>query len=157
MEWNLSNPCRRGKKIKQGGWKRKREENDPWIKKARELDGKRYQLSAAHIGLFPLMGQVFHNNYTEGIREIGFSMKEGKLILSVLEGEQEKKIQLGAEKAEIQNLDLNGEIYRIAAEGRFSTDEDGKEVLTIVLSYLEDAIKRIFKEVFHGDQIELRA
>ena len=78
-------------------------------------------------------------------------------IRESLEGEQEKKIQLGAEKAEIQNLDLNGEIYRIAAEGRFSTDEDGKEVLTIVLSYLEDAIKRIFKVVFHGDQIELRA
>lgn len=157
LEWNLSNPCSRGKKIKRGGWKRKKEENDPWIKKARELDGKRYQLSAAHIGLFPLMGQVFHNNYTEGMKEIGFAMKEGKLILSVQEGEQKKNICLGMEKAEIQTLDLNGEIYRIAAEGRFSTDEDGREVLTIVVSYLEDAIKRILKVIFYRDQIELRA
>ena len=89
LEWNLSNPNHIGRKIKRGGWKRKKESNDFWVKKAEKLNGKRYQLSAAYIGLFPLMGQVFHNNYTEGIKEIGFDLKEGELILSVLEGGQE--------------------------------------------------------------------
>lgn len=157
LEWNLSNPVHMGSKIKRGGWKRKKESNDFWVKKAEKLNGKRYRLSAAYIGLFPLMGQVFHNNYTEGIKEIGFDLKEGELILSVLEGEQEKKICLGMEEAKVQSLNLNGEIYRIAAEGRFGMNEDGTEVLTIVLSYLEDAFKRILKVFFYKDKIELRA
>ena len=39
-------------------------------------------------GLFTLMGQVFHNNYTDGIRELGFHMEKERFYLDVREGEK---------------------------------------------------------------------
>lgn len=176
LEWNFSHPKVESGKIR-GGWCRKtdyrtknRKKIDfrkkdfrkeacslSWHQKARELDGKRYELSAAYIGLFPLMGQVFHNNYTDGIKEIGFSVEEGKFFMSVLEGEDEKKMELGMEEARIMNLELHGETYCVAVEGSFGIDEDGREVLKIVISYLEDAMKRVLKIFFEEDRIELCA
>lgn len=157
VEWNFSHPRIDQKRIKRGGWHRKKETHTEWYEKAKALNGKQYELSAVYIGLFPLMGQVFHNNYTEGIRALRFELEERNFSVSFLEGEEEKTIPLGMEEAKVTDLDLHGEKYRIAAEGSFHTDEDGMEVLKIVLSYLEDATKRIIKLFFKGERIELRA
>ncbi len=156
-QWRLSHPKKIQKMIRKGGWHRKKETDDSWKKKAKKLDGKRYEMSAVYIGLFPLMGQVFHNNYTDGIREIGFNMEEDRFFMTVVEGEEEKRLELGMEEAKERNLELHGEIYRVAVEGKFCTDEDGRQVLKIVISYLEDAMKRILKIFFMEHKIELCA
>ncbi len=156
-ERRLSQPVKRRKKILAGGWHRKKTADDSWQRKAKKLDGKRYEIEAAYIGLFPLMGQVFHNNYTDGIREIGFECGEDRFFMTVMEGEEEKRLELGMDGAKEGTLNLHGEIYRVAAEGSFCTDEEGCSVLKIVISYLEDAFRRILKVCFEGERIELRA
>ena len=35
------------------------------------LDGKTYDLDVTGVGVFPLMMQVIHNNFTDGIHKIG--------------------------------------------------------------------------------------
>ena len=156
LEWNLSHPGRPSRVIRHRGWHRDKDNRGSWRYKAKRLDGKRYELSAIYVGLFPLMGQVFHNNYTDGIREIGFYMEGERFFLSVLEGEDEKNIEIGMEEAKITELDLHGEKYRIATEGKFCTDEDNVEVLSLEISYLEDAMRRILKIFFKDTRIEVR-
>lgn len=175
LEWNVSHPKNIQQRM-QGGWRRRnskgkdrkkvdyRKRNSvqekrecSWQYKARELDGKRYVFPAAYIGLFPLMGQVFHNNYTDGISEIRFCLEDGRFFMSVMEGQDEKRLELGMETAKVMDLELHGEPYCVAVEGRFAADEDGTEVLIVEISYLEDAIKRVLKLFFDGDRVELRA
>ena len=72
--------------IRSGGWGRKGKEvwkrGESWERKARgdmllqSLDGCVYELEEAHVGLMPLMMQVFHNNYTDGMHAIGFMVKK---------------------------------------------------------------------------------
>lgn len=140
------------------GWGRERchDASDNWRRAARAVLGRRFAMEATHVGLFPLVGQVFHNNYTEGIRELGFHMEDGKFFLDVREGEMEHVIPVGFAQAEISTLDLHGEPYLIAVEGRFTADEDGRLVLAVTVSYLEEAIKRRMKIFFDEQEIEVR-
>ena len=38
---------------------------------AQLLHGKEYKMEDTHVGMFPLTLQVFHNNFSDGIRRIG--------------------------------------------------------------------------------------
>ena len=84
-------------------------------------------------GLFTLMGQVFHNNYTDGIRELGFHMEKERFYLDVREGEKNVSLPVGFGKAEYASIDFHGEPYLCAVEGRFASDEDGREVLALTI------------------------
>lgn len=56
--------------IEKGGWeKRKAVYIRSTLRQNRihYLDGKTYEMEEKHVGLMPLMMQVFHNNFTDGI------------------------------------------------------------------------------------------
>lgn len=156
LQWELSNPKEAGTCIRKGGWGRKRKPQESWKKEALEVSGRSYALEAAYVGLFPLLGQVFHNNYTEGIREIGFLLEKEQFYLNILEGDVERKIPVGMQKAEILDLDFAGEPYRVAVEGRFTRDEDENKVLVVDFSFLEEAVQRRIKCFWKGDSMEIR-
>lgn len=178
-EWELSHPKRQLQRIQNGGWNRtgrwiniengkqrmgrvqqintwKRVKHTSEKQDVEQIVGKRFLMESPHVGLFPLTGQVFHNNYTDGISEIGFHMDEGKLFLDVQEGERKNEIPVGFQKAEYYSLDLHGETYLVAVEGRFGQDEDGRLMLLVTISYLEDAMKRRMKIFFEDQGIEVR-
>lgn len=121
----------------------------------RILDGRRYVMMTPQVGLFTLMGQVFHNNYTDGIRELGFHREQNHFFLDVREGEQNHCLPVGFGKAEYSTIDFHGEPYRSAVEGRFAFDEDGRAVLVLTVYYLEDAIRRKIKIFFEENEIEV--
>lgn len=52
------------------------------------LDGKRYVMMTPQVGLFTLMGQVFHNNYTDGIWNLVFIWK--KAVFSWISGRERR-------------------------------------------------------------------
>ena len=107
------------------------------------------------VGLFTLMGQVFHNNYTDGIRELGFHLEKSRFFLDIREGEKSFSIPAGFEKAEYSVIDFHGEPYLDAVEGRFAFDEDGRLVLELNIYYLEDAIRRRIKIFFEEEEMEV--
>jgi CubicO group peptidase (beta-lactamase class C family) len=156
FEKELSDPHPAPPRILRGGWKRKPQRTESSQKKFSALCGRKFRLDADYVGLFPLMAQVFHNNFSEGISEIGFHRKGGVCFLDVTEGEQEKEIPLGFEREELSDLNLNGEIYRIGTKGTFSADEEGRMVLMVSISYLEDAVKRKMKIFFEKEKVEVR-
>lgn len=143
-------------RIQRGGWNRKRSGiSRSWQGQMRRLDGNFYRLERQQAGLFPLIMQVFHNNFTDGISRIGFQYEDGKGYLLVREGNAAKRLELGFEGWAENEISLHGESYRTAVSGRFAQDEDQGLVLKVEIAFLEEAARRKIKIFFREDTIRL--
>ncbi len=127
-------------------------------KKIDRLNGLAYELDDQSVGLFPIVMQVFHNNYSEGIKSLSFRVEGTKLFIDFLEGKQVYPLEIGFNKEAINTIDMHGEPYLVSIKGTFAHDEDDREVLKLRIAYLEEACTRLIKIFFNSDDktIELR-
>jgi len=124
----------------------------------RLLSGHNYRMEDGVIGLFPLICQVMHNNFTEGIKEIGFDTEDEKLVLVVKEGDTCHRMKVGfGRDNEITEIDLRGEPYAVSLHGRITSDETDRIALVLELSFLEECCSRTMHLFFSGKDLELRA
>lgn len=145
--------------IRRGGWK-----NHPLGRRTVQrsrfgfsvLNGRYYQMEDGHVGLFPLAMQVFHNNFSDGIRRLGFETEKGRNFLILEEGTQRHQIELGQERAAVSAVKVNGEVYLIGAVCEFTENEDHIPVLKIDLAFLEEAMHRKIKILFEKERITVR-
>ncbi|MCI8465874.1 MAG: serine hydrolase [Lachnospiraceae bacterium] len=114
----------------------------------RLLDGRIYRMEQTHVGLCPLMFQVFHNNYTDGIRTIAFYYEKKRFYLAVEEGEILKRMEVGFGQAAVTEVLFHGEPYLLGVTGSFLEDEEGRPVLKLDLAFLEEAVRRRLKCYF---------
>ena len=143
--------------IEKGGWEKRKAvyiRSTLRQKRINYLDGKLYEMEEQQVGLMPLMMQVFHNNFTDGIHKIGFMASGNRLFIDLYEGKEKKSLEVGFVKAVASNVSFNGEIYRIGTKGEFSTDEDGRMVLKIDFAFLEEACRRKLKLYFDENTLE---
>ncbi len=122
----------------------------------KQLNGRTYQLSPQSVGLFPLFVQVFHNNMTEGLKEISFSYEKGVFYVLFLEGDTLHKIPIGFSIPMQTWLTIHDEPYLIAASGEFTFDENHVPVLKLTLTFLEECVSRKINIFFQDDQIQVR-
>ena len=148
--------------IEGGGWSRasRRRKDNKKIQDTKsllnKLNGVVYKMRDKGVGLFPLIMQVVHNNYTGGITKIRFRHDEQRLFIDFLEGQETHTIGMGFLRPEITHIDMNGEDYLTSVLGRFGTNEDGVIVLTLQIAYIEEATERQLKIYFPDkDHIEL--
>lgn len=120
-----------------------------------QLQGKFYKLERKHVGLFPLIMQVFHNNYTDGICEMGFLVKDQKFYVCFREGEKPYWMEVGWNEAKITEIDMHGEPYLAAVKGQAAFDEDGYTMLKLKFSFIEEASSRLLKIRFTEKHIEM--
>lgn len=142
-----------------GGWNRRRRlpaGSRQCPDAGKRLNGKVYEMEDGHVGLMPLLMQVMHNNYTDGIRKIGFEMYGKQLFITLYEGEEEYRIPIGFGRAAVWDISFHGEVYRLGVEGRFSDDEEGRTVLILDFAFLEEACRRKLKLYFEGQWLEAR-
>ena len=118
------------------------------------LDQKTYELEQKQVGLMPLLMQVLHNNYTDGIRLIGFELRERKLYVKLWEGEEEKLLPVGFGRAAEAELSFRGELYRLGVTGALRRDENGRPVLKLDIAFLEEACRRKLNLYFDGPEGE---
>ncbi len=145
--------------IERGGW-RKRPCPRPGISEydlIRMLSGRSYELDQQHIGVFPLVMQVFHNNFTDGISRISFGEEDENLTVLLKEGEETHKLIVGIGRAEKTEITVHGEPYYAATTGRIATDEKGRLTLVLNIAFLEEACSRQIKLYFMDSRIEVRA
>lgn len=147
--------------IEKGGWKKRSGVNVRTAitrESMKKLDGNMYELEQKQAGLFPLMMQVFHNNFTDGIRRIGFHYANGRFYMNVWEGECRQEIEIGINKAASVVITEHDEPYLAAVTGEFAVDEERRLVLKIDIAYLEEAARRKMKIYFSNeeDKIEIR-
>lgn len=112
------------------------------------LDGRIYRLDQRHVGLSPLIFQVFHNNYTDGVRTLAFYYERKHFYVAVEEGEILKRLEVGFGHAAVTEVAFHGEPYLLGVTGSFAKDEDGRLVLKLDLAFLEEAVRRRLKCCF---------
>ncbi|WP_408071240.1 serine hydrolase domain-containing protein [Butyrivibrio sp. JL13D10] len=115
------------------------------------LDGVSYDMDDEGVGFMPLLVQVMHNNYTDGIKSIGFRLDErtGAFFLLIREGEATHEIKCGFDGFRaVSQIDEHGEIYAISTVSEFSIDEYGRPVLRNEFYLLEDSTARVMNIYF---------
>lgn len=118
----------------------------------RHLNGKTFDMEAGDVGLFPIMLQVVHNNYTDGISQLTFELEDGVLFLNFLEGTTNHRVPVGFGKGRHTAVNFHGEEYAIGTTGRFAYNEDHMPVLTVEISYTEEACTREVKIIFVSEE-----
>ncbi len=117
------------------------------------LDGKSYFLPENNEGVLPLFHAVMQNSYEGGITKIGFSYKKDvgneEFFLEISTPGASHRIPVGFYRPKLSTVRINGEPYRVAASGRFTSTEDDEPVLKINLSFSEIAGEKHIK-VFYG-------
>ncbi len=144
--------------ILRGGWKRRgpgRKESAREEAVRRIPYGRMYRMEDGHVGLFPLAMQVFHNNFSEGIKKLGIGKEGGKLYLLLEEGQDRHRIPLGRDRACVSAVEVNGETYLVGATATPGFDEEDCCVLKIDLAFLEEAMRRSLKIYFREERIEV--
>lgn len=120
------------------------------------LDGAVYDLDVKGVGLFPLMVQVLHNNFTDGISKIGFRKSGNNLFyMDLYEGSDIISLQ-GAfnGSSTVTDINMHGEIYRIAVKTIGTTDEYGRFVLRNQICFLEEAACRTLNIYFNINRMQ---
>ncbi|WP_051204586.1 serine hydrolase domain-containing protein [Butyrivibrio sp. VCD2006] len=115
------------------------------------LDGVTYDMDDKGVGFMPLLVQVMHNNYTGGIKSIGFKLDErtGAFFVLIKEGDVTHEIKCGFDGFRaITEIDEHGEIYSISAVSEFALDEYNRPVLRNEFYLLEDSTARVMNIYF---------
>ena len=114
---------------------------EPFLDQCFEADDPR----AASIGILPVALQALHNNYATGLMSIAVSARGGRPELIYREKDATYRLPVGLGRPEISQLDFSGNIFHVAASGRFTHDEEERPVFYIQLAFLETPSVRTIK------------
>ena len=112
--------------------------------------------AAASVGLLPVALQALHNNYAAGLVSVAVSVKGGLPELIYRERDALRRLPVGLGRPAVTQLDFRGDVYQVAALGRFTHDEEERPVFYIRLEFLETPCVRIIKLIWDGDGLLLR-
>lgn len=111
---------------------------------------------AASVGLLPLALQALYNNYSAGLESVAVSAKGGSPELIYRERDALYRLPVGLGRPEVTELHFRGNVFRVAALGRFTHDEEERPVFYIRLDFLETPCVRLIKLILDGDRLLLR-
>ena len=111
---------------------------------------------AAAVGLLPVALQVLHNNYSAGLLSVAVSERGGLPELIWREQDALYRLPVGLGRPAVSQLSFRGDHYHIAALGRFTHDEEERDVFYIRLEFLETPCVRIIKLLATPEGILLR-
>ncbi|MBR4669892.1 MAG: serine hydrolase [Butyrivibrio sp.] len=112
-----------------------------WLHK---LNGHVYELEDKNYGIFPIMMQVVHNNFTDGIQKIGFRLFDGNFFyIDIYEGTQIYSLRCGfGGKRYVNTINMHGENYKVSMTSTCTTDEYNRLVIRNEISFIEEACIR---------------
>nr|MCR4587068.1 beta-lactamase family protein [Lachnospiraceae bacterium] len=149
--------------IVRGGWKSTRSGAAAKVQNfyindlMKQMDGATFEMKNKGVGLFPLLMQVVHNNYTWGISHITFHARKEGVDLDFLEGKQLIRMPIDYKKPTRVHINMNGEDYLVALTGAFGKNEDNIPVLSLRMCFVEEATERRLKIYFNdADNISLK-
>lgn len=124
-----------------------------WLNK---LDGVSYTLDVQGVGTFPLMMQIMHNNFTDGIKKIGFRRGQGNsYYLEIYEGDQIFSLRCGFGGKHYQSvIDMHGEKYKCTLNSYCLTDEYNRFVIRNDICFNEEACGRSINIYFENDSVD---
>ncbi|MDE7262589.1 MAG: hypothetical protein K2N78_11125, partial [Oscillospiraceae bacterium] len=111
---------------------------------------------AASVGLLPMALQALYNDYTAGVASVAVSGKCGTPELIYREADALYRLPIGLGRPVVTQLDFRGNVFQVAALGRFTHDEEERPVFYIRLDFIETPCVRIIKLVLDGSRMLLR-
>ena len=111
---------------------------------------------APSAGLLPMVLQALYNNYTAGVVSVAVSEKGGMPELIYREKAAMYRLPVGLGRPAVTELDFRGNVFHVAALGRFTHDEEERPVFYIRLEFIETPCVRILKLVSDGPRLFLR-
>ena len=111
---------------------------------------------APSAGLLPMVLQALYNNYTAGAVSVAVSEKGGMPELIYREKDALYRLPVGLGRPAVTELDFRGNVFHVAALGRFTHDEEERPVFYIRLEFIETPCVRILKLVSDGPRLFLR-
>jgi len=110
----------------------------------------------ANQSLLPLIEQTLRNRYAKGIDSFTFEIENGDLLLRVREGEKTiHSLPIVIGKTVFTVLHLSETDYHAAVTAELATDEDGRGVLKLRLSFPEISSSRHIKIFFEENSLEV--
>ena len=106
---------------------------------------------AASVGLLPMVLQALRNNYTAGVTGIAVSVRGALPELIYREKDAVYRFPVGLGRPAVSQLDFRGDVYQVAALGRFTHDEEERPVFVVRLDFLETPCVRTVKLVLDGE------
>lgn len=100
---------------------------------------------APAAGLLPLVLQATENCYSKGLQAITIAGTRTQPELFYEERDQLLHLYLGTKEPHYQDLIYHGNVFRVAAQARFTHDEDDNPVLCIRIDCLETPCTRSLK------------
>lgn len=124
-----------------------------WFEK---LNGQIYELDSKSVGIFPIMMQVVHNNFTDGMNKIGFRYgKDKSFYIDIYEGSDIYSLRCGfGGKRYISNINMHGENYKVSLSSFCKTDEYNRLVIRNEIFFLEEACSRTMNICFEDDAMD---
>lgn len=109
----------------------------------------------ANQSLLPFIEQVLRNRYAKGIDSFSFVMESDELFLRVKEGKTTVSLPILIGKTVSTVLHLSETDYHAAITAEVASDEDGRGVLKLRLSFPEIASSRHMKIFFENGSLEV--
>lgn len=116
------------------------------------LTGKPLRFSENNCGVLPTFVRLTQNNHSAGLREMRFDRVGERFFCTFDEGPDAKhRIEIGFYGYAHGRLSVRGEEYRIATQGGFAVDEDGRRLLKIDICFTEIPHTRRIKVFFDSE------
>lgn len=120
------------------------------------LNSATFSFSQNSLGLFPMVLQTVHNNYSEGVSSVSFSQKsEDCLELSIKEGAELNTLEFYNQGFAKSELKLKDEAHEVAVSARYGVSQEGETLLRLYIYFLETPSCRILTFSFKGDKLTL--
>lgn len=100
---------------------------------------------AASAGLLPLTLQAVENCYSKGMEAVTISASRAQVSVLYEERDSLYHVIAGTKEPVYQVLNFRGNEFRVAAQARFTHDEEENPVLRVQLDFLETPCSRILK------------
>lgn len=110
--------------------------------------GKRFVTEdprAASTGLLPLTLQAVENCYSKGLQAVTVSGTRTQISVLYEERDQLYHVIAGTKEPVYQILNFRGNEFRVAAQARFTHNEEENPVLRVQIDFLETPCSRILK------------
>ncbi|MCH4239722.1 MAG: beta-lactamase family protein [Oscillospiraceae bacterium] len=122
----------------------------PVPEEAASLDGSHFQMEVGTGTLLPLAMQIVTNHFPPAVREVSFAFTPGMCHIHLCCGEEISILDAGLLNEPYRgSVTFDGETYPVGCSARLTSDEDGRPVLKLFISFLQTPFMRTIKFIFY--------
>jgi len=124
----------------------------PLFELAQRLDGRVYTFAPNIGGLFPMILQAVHNNFTTGLTQAVFSAGEdGALHLELVEGEEKHRISFLDGCYTSASVSQRGDVFEVRAAAEAELTDSDEWALRAVVHFIETPFTRVLRFTLAAD------